>query len=65
MEDLVSRKYGFDLMSVGEEIVRTKVKGNADKLNLAVWEKDGFSFSVQISVGVSEKEILDIVKNVY
>lgn len=65
-KDISGDYYAYDTVneiSVGNTLVT--IKGNADKFNLAVWEKDGFSWSLQISVGVSEKEILDMVKNVY
>ena len=50
-------------ITVGNTLVT--IKGYEDKFNLAVWEKGGFSFSVQISVGVSEEEMFDMVKSVY
>lgn len=40
------------------------IKGNSDRCNLAIWEKDGYSYSLQSSAGVSEAEMLEMVKNV-
>jgi hypothetical protein len=40
------------------------LKGNSDSYNLAIWEKDGYSYSLQSTVSVSETEMLDMVKSI-
>ena len=40
------------------------IKGEDDKYNLAIWESDGFSYSIQSIGGVSEKEMLELVQSV-
>jgi hypothetical protein len=40
------------------------LKGNGGLYNLAVWEDGGYSYSINISNGVSEEEMLDAVLSV-
>lgn len=40
------------------------IKGNSGRCNLAIWEKDGYVYSLQSSLGVSETEILEMAKSV-
>lgn len=38
------------------------IKGNGNKYNLAIWGKDKYTYSLKFSVGISETEILQMVK---
>lgn len=49
------------LMLGGDAIT---LKGNFDQYNLAVWKSDGYSFSVSISTGIPEEEMLKVVQSV-
>lgn len=40
------------------------IKGNGGEYNLAVWTKGDYAYSVSISYGVSEDEIMKVVENV-
>lgn len=40
------------------------LKGNLKQYNLAVWEADGYSFSVNASTGIPEQELLKVVQSV-
>lgn len=40
------------------------LKGNSDRCNLAIWEKDGYSYSLLSSAGVTEAEMSEMVKSV-
>lgn len=40
------------------------IKGNDDKYSLAVWKHDGFSYSISITNGISEIDLLKMVQSV-
>ena len=39
------------------------IKGNKSGFTLAIWTKDGYSYSLDLSRSASEDEILEIIKN--
>jgi hypothetical protein len=41
------------------------IKGNDSKFNLAVWEKDGYSYSLQTSEGVTEEQLLVMISDMF
>jgi len=41
------------------------LKGDGDIINLAVWTRDGYSYSVYAESGLSESEMILIVESVY
>lgn len=52
-----------------EKIINVKeinvtLRGNNDKVHLAVWEMDGQTFSINVISGLSENEIIKIIENV-
>lgn len=44
-----------------EKDYRVTIKGNNGLYNLAVWQTGGFSYSISVVEGVSEKELLQLV----
>lgn len=40
------------------------IKGDSNKYSLAIWQNDGFTYSIQMNKAISEIEILDMVKSV-
>lgn len=40
------------------------LKGTANQFSLALWEADGYSYSVNISHAVSEKEMLEVLQSI-
>ncbi|HEX3075304.1 MAG TPA: DUF4367 domain-containing protein [Lachnospiraceae bacterium] len=40
------------------------IKGDKDLYSLAIWENDGYAYSIYSSVGISETELIDMVKSV-
>lgn len=40
------------------------IKGNNNKYCLAIWQNDGFTYSININKAISETEMLDIFKSV-
>lgn len=37
------------------------MKGNGDSVNLATWSKDGYSYSISVSPGISEDEMEEMI----
>jgi hypothetical protein len=56
-------EYG-DIKEISVNGCAITVKGNEGRYNLAVWVKGGYSYSLQISEGVAEAELLAMVRNV-
>jgi hypothetical protein len=40
------------------------IKGDKDLYSLAIWENDGYAYSIYSSIGISETELKDMIKSV-
>lgn len=40
------------------------IKGNKDLYSLAIWENDGYAYSIYSSQGLSKKQLVDMLENV-
>lgn len=49
---------------VGDGIDMT-LKGNSEAYNLALWQKDGFSYSLRFANAVSREEFVNIINNIH
>ena len=56
-------EYAFETETVAD---RSKVllKGNKDGIKLAIWNKDGFAYSLSFENAASQEEILSIISNI-
>ncbi|MGG0812862.1 hypothetical protein ABE142_09295 [Paenibacillus alvei] len=56
-------EYGdANIIQIGNEQVT--IKGNQGKYELAIWNSHGFSYSLSLKKGVSEEELLSMIKSV-
>lgn len=53
-----------NIKEISTDKLTITIKGNSDRYNLAIWEKDGYSYSLQSTVGVSETEMVEMVNGI-
>ena len=56
-------EYDFETETVVDES-NILLKGNADGIQLAIWNKDGFAYSLSFENAVSQEEILSIIPDI-
>lgn len=42
--------------------IQTTIKGNNGTFNLAIWQNEGFAYSVHLASGISEAELIEILQ---
>lgn len=52
------------VQEIAENGFTVTIKGNGGRYSLAIWEKDGYSYSLQITEGIPESELIALVRNI-
>ena len=53
-----------DITEIKDDNSNVTLKGNDELYYLALWEKDGYSYSVYINFGMEEKDFAAIINNI-
>lgn len=56
-------EYDFETETVVDQS-KILLKGNADGIRLAIWNKDSFAYSLSFESAISQEEILSIIQNI-
>lgn len=64
-DDISGDYYNYSIIkNIFEDNNTVTIKGDGEKYTLAVWQSEGYSYSLKISNGVSESEMLKLVGSV-